>query len=190
MGALDLLNGLLEKIKLVEQTPVAIQVDATKLEELKTKIEETTTGIKTSFSETGTASSESLNSINEVTFVKFQDIIRALKEFGIGQFDALATEAQTNLDKLNQVSMQGLADEVNTLTVTAGEQFSTLSTKIADELAKINSMTLNGLKASIEASFRAVADAAVAQLQRIQTEMNALDGREVTVIVKIVEQKG
>jgi len=188
-GVLEKLEALSKKIDSVIGKEVEISIDSSNLEKLSQGIDVICNKIGTGFAGASKEAIKSLSAINEITLAGLKSTLEELKTSGSAEMVALAEEVENQLNELNGLSLEGLTQEFDSVKNASVESISSLQ-GITGELNKLNNIDLSGLKSALEQQMKAAADAAIIEIDRIKKSLDALDGKVVTVTVRVVEKKG
>lgn len=198
MGAIEKLQALADKIRTIEKDKVTIGVDSSSLDKLYKAITKLTSDISELFKNTSSASQAELNNMWKTIAAsanRLSPVFEELKDTGVTAFVELADEAKNTLSSLDNYSTAPLMQEFDSLKTTVGDTFSDLSGVIKSALKEgINEakqeIDLSGFSKKFVEMMQAVAEQSIRAVDSISDRLDALNGKTVTVTVKVVEKKG
>lgn len=211
MGAIEKLQALADKIRTIEKDKVTIGVDSSSLDKLYKAITKLTSDISELFKNTSSASQAELNNMWKTIAAsanRLSPVFEELKDTGVTAFVELADEAKNTLSSLDNYSTAPLMQEFDSLKTTVGDTFSDLSgviksalnegireakqeiDNIAIALRSLENIDLSGFSKKFVEMMQAVAEQSIRAVDSISDRLDALNGKTVTVTVKVVEKKG
>ena len=211
MGAIEKLQALADKIRTIEKDKVTIGVDSSSLDKLYKAITKLTSDISELFKNTSSASQAELNNMWKTIAAsanRLSPVFEELKDTGVTAFVELADEAKNTLSSLDNYSTAPLMQEFESLKTTVGDTFSDLSgviksalkegineakqeiDNIAIALRSLENIDLSGFSKKFVEMMQAVAEQSIRAVDSISDRLDALNGKTVTVTVKVVEKKG
>lgn len=211
MGAIEKLQALADKIRTIEKDKVTIGVDSSSLDKLYKAITKLTSDISELFKNTSSASQAELNNMWKTIAAsanRLSPVFEELKDTGVTAFVELADEAKNTLSSLDNYSTAPLMQEFDSLKTTVGDTFSDLSgviksalkegineakqeiDNIAIALRSLENIDLSGFSKKFVEMMQAVAEQSIRAVDSISDRLDALNGKTVTVTVKVVENKG